>query len=799
MKTKILFMAVLCLAANCLHAAPIGTAFTYQGYLSGAGAAANGNYDLQFALFDAASNGNAVGPALTNLDVAVNNGFFLVTLDFGNVFDGSARWMALGVRTNGNASAPFAALLPLQPLSPTPYAINAGAASTTAPDSITATQLSTTGSPAAGQVLAYNGTNLVWTTTGGGSSNAWSLTGNAGTSPSANFVGTTDNNALLFRVNGVRAWEMMPTIDAPNVIGGAPGNYVASAVQGATIGGGGTITTYGRAYSNSIFSFHGTIGGGLGNTIQANAIESTIAGGNQNFIQNGANDSAIGGGYLNAIEFAGGYSSVAGGNGNTINAPSSAIGGGNGNEIYASSGFSFIGGGQSNKIDANNLWSLIGGGAENYIGSDKCTIGGGAGNYISDVSGASFIGGGQTNEIDANSFNSIIGGGFENYIGSDTCAIGGGSGNIIGPNASESFIGGGYSNYAYGPKSAIGGGSANFIDSTSFSVIGGGYNNYISAAAPYSTIPGGQDNIANAAYCFAAGNQAQAQNRGCFVWADSQSLSFSSTANDQFCVRAQGGVQLDPTTSISFGSQTRQMLNLWGAAYGIGVQNDREYFRAGDTNAGFAWFMGGTHNDTADNPGSGGVEVMKLTYGIAEVGDTGFGYEAGLLHVIGQLNVDANAYASDFYSTSDRNKKELFGTVDAGAVLEKVSALPITTWNFKGHHERHLGPMAQDFRAVFALGPDDKHISTLDEGGVALAAIQGLNQKLEEHDKKLETALKEKDARIAQLEKEMAAIKSAQHQTAAQWEARFDALQKVVARVADKSEAPLAVSSTLVR
>jgi hypothetical protein len=58
---------------------------------------------------------------------------------------------------------------------------------------------------------------------------------------------------------------------------------------------------------------------------------------------------------------------------------------------------------------------------------------------------------------------------------------------------------------------------------------------------------------------------------------------------------------------------------------------------------------------------------------------------------------------------------------------------------------KHIGPMAQDFHAAFGLnGSDDKHISTVDEGGVALAAIQGLNQKLAE-----------KDAQIQNLEKKL--------------------------------------------
>jgi hypothetical protein len=40
--------------------------------------------------------------------------------------------------------------------------------------------------------------------------------------------------------------------------------------------------------------------------------------------------------------------------------------------------------------------------------------------------------------------------------------------------------------------------------------------------------------------------------------------------------------------------------------------------------------------------------------------------------------------------------------------------------------------MAQDFKAAFGLGNDDRSIGTVDSEGVALAAIQGLNQKLDQ-------------------------------------------------------------------
>jgi len=93
--------------------------------------------------------------------------------------------------------------------------------------------------------------------------------------------------------------------------------------------------------------------------------------------------------------------------------------------------------------------------------------------------------------------------------------------------------------------------------------------------------------------------------------------------------------------------------------------------------------------------------------------------------------------------------------LDSQAVLAKVAALPLTEWNFKTDAAgiRHIGPMAQDFQATFQLnGTDDKHICVVDESGVALAAIQGLNQKLEQQ-------TKEKDAEIQALKQTVAELK----------------------------------------
>ena len=105
--------------------------------------------------------------------------------------------------------------------------------------------------------------------------------------------------------------------------------------------------------------------------------------------------------------------------------------------------------------------------------------------------------------------------------------------------------------------------------------------------------------------------------------------------------------------------------------------------------------------------------------------------------------------------TSDRNAKEEFKPVSGREVLAKVAALPITEWQYKTQGDaRHIGPMAQDFHAAFGTGRDDKHIASVDADGVALAAIQGLNEKLEEKSAEVES-LKQSVAELKELVKQL--------------------------------------------
>jgi hypothetical protein len=85
-------------------------------------------------------------------------------------------------------------------------------------------------------------------------------------------------------------------------------------------------------------------------------------------------------------------------------------------------------------------------------------------------------------------------------------------------------------------------------------------------------------------------------------------------------------------------------------------------------------------------------------------------------------------------NNSDRNLKTDFRAVSGAEVLRRLDAMPITNWSYKteGEGVRHIGPMAQDFAAAFRVGSDDTHITTIDESGVALAAIQQLYRENQE-------------------------------------------------------------------
>ena len=90
---------------------------------------------------------------------------------------------------------------------------------------------------------------------------SWRLSGNAGTDPAQDFLGTIDNTPLNLRVNDARALRIEPDPTSPNLIGGDGGNSVTAGASGATISGGG-----GSFGSNRVTADFGAIGGGTDNS-----------------------------------------------------------------------------------------------------------------------------------------------------------------------------------------------------------------------------------------------------------------------------------------------------------------------------------------------------------------------------------------------------------------------------------------------------------------------------------------------------------------------------------------------------
>jgi hypothetical protein len=132
-------------------------------------------------------------------------------------------------------------------------------------------------------------------------------------------------------------------------------------------------------------------------------------------------------------------------------------------------------------------------------------------------------------------------------------------------------------------------------------------------------------------------------------------------------------------------------------------------------------------------------------------GNVGLGTNnpAETLHVVGNILATGTITPS-----SDRNLKKNFAAVDPLAVLEKLNSLSIQQWTYKAEQDavHHVGPMAQDFHAAFGLGADDVTIATVDADGVALAAIQGLNQKLTDELRQKQTEITALEQRLEKLE-----------------------------------------------
>jgi len=340
--------------------------------------------------------------------------------------------------------------------------------------------------------------------------NAWLITGNSNIGPN-NFLGTTNNEPVVIKVDNTVAYRYIPTTDTPNIIGGSGSNTFTAGIVGATIAGGGTT-----ADPNNVGANWATVGGGSGNT--ANNPFSTIGGGQNNMAAGGkVAFETIGGGFSNSASAS--LTTIGGGNNNNASSEWATIGGGDTN---AASGLqSTIGGGTTNISSGDS--STVAGGNTNSAISDNSTVGGGNTNSATGISAT--IAGGQNNTTTADY--AFIGGGASNKINADAAAIAGGSNNTA--SGASSFIGSGGNNTASGINSTVGGGVANTASGDSSTVSGGEKN---IASGNLSTVMGGLGNVAPGVTTTAGGNGAiMAQDFTFGYSASSKAFNQSGLAN----------------------------------------------------------------------------------------------------------------------------------------------------------------------------------------------------------------------------------------------------------------------------
>jgi Chaperone of endosialidase len=157
---------------------------------------------------------------------------------------------------------------------------------------------------------------------------------------------------------------------------------------------------------------------------------------------------------------------------------------------------------------------------------------------------------------------------------------------------------------------------------------------------------------------------------------------------------------------------------------------------------------GGVFGSTSNTNGNAGFFLGRV---VIENTSAGGASTAATDPFIVWTNSGASGFNGSgvLFTPSDRNAKTSFTPVDTRDVLEKVANMPVTRWHYKNDDKTwYMGPMAQDFKAAFELGDKDIVIHGLNADGVALAAIQGLNTKLEGE-------LKARDEKIAAQQKQI--------------------------------------------
>jgi hypothetical protein len=302
----------------------------------------------------------------------------------------------------------------------------------------------------------------------------------------------------------------------------------------------------------------------------------------------------------------------------------------------------------------------------------------------------------------------------------------------------------------------------------SFSATSGAFYTFDAVSLALSDGANGQDSVA-------AGYHGKTNFEGSFDWGPEFGTlgQIPDTANEQFIINAPHGVGINTATAAD-GTPLRDELTI-APSPDLPAAN-ADFTMLGDPSFNYKGFnfnvqadgfyqMNGLYYD-GTTLFYDSLLYVNYVHSTPGFGDFNFnGADASNPITVGTSTLNGNgaflSSAGVWTNASSRTWKDAFAAIDSMAVLEKLVSMPVQTWFYKGNHDdgQHMGPVAEDFAQAFGLGSNAKYIGTVDESGVAIAAIQGLNKKVEtdnaalEHENaELRNKLDALSARLDQLE-----------------------------------------------
>jgi hypothetical protein len=741
----------------------MGTAFTYQGRLTDNGVPANDDYDFQFMLCDAQSDscevaGTTVTCTVDPTPTCVEGGLFTVEVDCGSdVFNGNARWLKIGVRKTSEGGA-YETLTERQALTPAPYALALPGLWTQQkgddpPNLIGGFKGNIVDPGVVGAAIGGGGTGEASPPAGKCSGDSAILCQNdedcvvdngycasevVGGMCSETFTIRCDEDAdcppeeicVPDQIPGTCSDDPETpclddddcpegTCDEPEIPGTCSDDPEIDCVTDddcvITNGFCNPDSSVGRCSEDPEILC----------VVDPDPCPGLDAGVCEPFPTINrvtANYGVVGGGHGN----------IAGSEGAGPRGPwpgfGATVGGGIANVAWGC--LSTISGGFRNitafTMLLNGKFSTIGGGIRNFVAGYAGTIGGGHTNRVNASARYGTIAGGHRGVVTGNA--GAILGGYRNRVTASYGTVGAGEYNSV--SGSYGTVGGGQGNDVQGDYSAIIGGGSNTAVETG-SMVGGGVSNQ--AAGVVSTIGGGLNNNANGAGSTIGGG-------GVFV---------GNTAGPGWNATVGGG-------SGNFAAGSGATVPGGEHNDAIGVYSFAAGHRAKANNTGaFVW----ADSYALDFPSTGELNFIPVANQLL-ARTTGGVVFVSAIDGSGKstAGVELPAGGEAWSTLSDRNAKANIKPVNGRDVLQCLANIPIGTWNYKSQDEsiRHIGPTAQDFHAAFGLGENERSISTIDPDGVALAAIQGLYEIVQDRDAEIE-CLEEQNA---ELEARLAAIEA---------------------------------------